>query len=142
MLLGALMAGKAFANAPVGAVHALAYPLGGHYNLPHGLSNSLVLVATMQFNLSHATDEYAALADAILPAQGHLTAVARAERFIDAIAALVARMPYTQCLREAGIPESALPTLARDAINVQRLLVNNPREVALADALSIYEAAY
>ena len=50
MLLGACLAGQAFANAPVAAVHALAYPLGGHYHIPHGLSNSLVLPTVLEFN--------------------------------------------------------------------------------------------
>ncbi len=142
MLLGALMAGKAFANAPVGAVHALAYPLGGHYHLAHGLSNSLVLVPTLRFNLPQATDAYAALADAILPSGGAVAPQARAREFIDAIAALIGRMPYAQGLAETGVPEDALPMLARDAMNVQRLLVNNPRDVSLDDALAIYRAAY
>ena len=67
MLLGSLLAGMAFANAPVGAVHALAYPLGGHYQLPHGLTNSLVLLPVLKFNLPAAEPLYAELGRAILP---------------------------------------------------------------------------
>jgi alcohol dehydrogenase class IV len=142
MLLGALMAGKAFANAPVGAVHALAYPLGGHCHLPHGLSNSLVLIPTLRFNRPHAEDAYAALADTILPPAGVTTTAARAEQFIDALDALITRMPYAHSLAQAGVPEAALPILAGDAMHVQRLLINNPREVSRDDALAIYRAAY
>ena len=142
MLLGAMMAGKAFANAPVGAVHALAYPLGGHFHLPHGLCNSLVLASTLRFNLPEATDAYAELADAILAPDPTATRAERAAQFIVVIEELVARMPYPQTLRDAGVPETALPLLARDAMHVQRLLVNNPREVTFDDALAIYRAAF
>src|SRR5690606_31849109 len=54
MLLGATLAGQAFSNAPVAAVHALAYPLGGHFHVPHGLSNALVLSHVLRFNLPAA----------------------------------------------------------------------------------------
>jgi alcohol dehydrogenase class IV len=142
MLLGAMMAGKAFANAPVGAVHALAYPLGGHFHLPHGLCNSLVLASTLRFNLPAATDAYAELADTILPADPTATRAERAAHFIAAIEELVARMPYAQTLHDAGVPAAAVPLLARDAMHVQRLLVNNPRDVTFDDALAIYRAAF
>jgi len=136
MLLGSCMAGIAFANSPVGAVHALAYPLGGHHHLPHGLSNSLVLVPVLRFNLEAAREHYAELGQAVLGRR------ATAEDFVEAIAALVARMPYAQTLRETGITEADLPLLAEDALKVQRLLGNNPREVLLADALALYTQAF
>ncbi len=62
MLLGACLAGQAFANAPVAAVHALAYPLGGHFHIPHGLSNALVLPEVIRFNAPAAAGLYAELA--------------------------------------------------------------------------------
>lgn len=142
MLLGSLFAGMAFANAPVGAVHALAYPLGGHYQLPHGLSNSLVLVPVLAFNLPVAKALYAELGRAILPELTSAGDQAAATAFVAAIRERVASMPYAQTLRDAGIKEDDLPMLARDAMNVQRLLVNNPRDVAYDDALAIYQAAY
>lgn len=142
MLLGSLFAGMAFANAPVGAVHALAYPLGGHYGLPHGLTNSLVFVPVLRFNLAVAQSLYAELGRAILP---ELTAAGDSEAatsFVAAISTRVAAMPYAQSLRAAGVKQGDLPMLARDAMNVQRLLANNPRDVAYDDALAIYQAAY
>jgi len=142
MLLGSMLAGMAFANAPVAAVHALAYPLGGHYHLPHGLSNSLMLTAVLRFNLSHATAEYAALGRAILPALATAPDAEAAERFVQAITDITAGMPYAQSLRAAGIPRDALPQLAGDAMKQQRLLVNNPRDVTHDDALRLYEAAF
>jgi len=142
MLLGSLFAGMAFANAPVGAVHALAYPLGGHYGLPHGLSNSLVLLPVLEFNLGVAQGLYAELGRAILPGLETVEDAAAAAAFVAAIRARVAAMPYAQTLREAGVKPEDLPMLADDAMKVQRLLVNNPRDVSQADALALYQAAF
>lgn len=142
MLLGSLLAGMAFANAPVGAVHALAYPLGGHYQLPHGLTNSLVLLPVLKFNLPAAESLYAELGRAILPELNSVSDALAATNFIEAIAAHVITMPYAQRLREVGVKEHELEMLARDAMNVQRLLINNPRDVQFADALSLYQSAY
>lgn len=142
MLLGATLAGMAFANAPVAAVHALAYPLGGHFHLPHGLSNALMLTATLRFNLESARGAYAQLGRAIEPSLAAADDATAAERFVDLIAALVADMPFAQSLSAAGVTEAALPMLAQDAMKQQRLLVNNPRDVALADALHLYRTAY
>ena len=142
MLLGSLLAGMAFANSPVGAVHALAYPLGGHYQLPHGLTNSLVLLPVLKFNLPAAESLYAQLGRAILPELNSVSDALAASNFIEAIAAHVITMPYAQRLREVGVKEHELEMLARDAMNVQRLLINNPRDVQFADALSLYQSAY
>lgn len=142
MLLGSLFAGMAFANAPVGAVHALAYPLGGRYGLPHGLSNSLVFVPVLRFNLPVAQGLYAELGRALLPQPSTCDDAQAAAAFVDAIAERVASMPYAQTLRAAGVKQADLPLLAEDALKVQRLLVNNPRDVTLEDALALYEAAF
>ena len=143
MLLGALLAGQAFANAPCAAVHALAYPLGGHFHIPHGLSNALVLPEVLRFNAPAAAPLYAELAPLLLGerCKGEGTGQRCAE-FITELAALNERCGLPSRLRDAGVPEVMLPTLARDAMLQQRLLVNNPREVSEADALAIYQAAY
>jgi alcohol dehydrogenase class IV len=138
MLQGSLLAGMAFANAPVAAVHALAYPLGGHFHVPHGLSNALVLAPVLAFNKPAAEALYAELAQVILPEQRFADAAGAAQAFIDTIAALVAEMPFEQRLGEVGVTEGDLDLLARDVMNIQRLLVNNPRELSEADARAIY----
>jgi alcohol dehydrogenase len=135
MLLGATLAGQAFSNAPVAAVHALAYPLGGHFHVPHGLSNALVLMHVLRFNASAAAPFYAELADAIGCAERS------AEAFISAMEALVIETGIPRALREVGVNETHLPMLAADAMKQQRLLVNNPREMTEAFALEIYRAA-
>ena len=137
MLFGSMLAGQAFANAPVAAVHALAYPLGGHYHISHGLSNSLVLPHVMRFNLPachHLYGELAPVVAADLPASGDAL-IAHMESLIEQV-----QLPRT--LAAVNVPKEALPMLASDAMLQQRLLVNNPREVTEADALAIYQAAY
>ncbi len=142
MLLGACLAGQAFANAPVAAVHALAYPLGGHYHIPHGLSNSLVLPSVLEFNASEAAAQYAELLPCIRPGAHAPSPTAGCDQFIAAMRELVAIAPLPQTLKDAGVPEADLPMLAADAMLQQRLLVNNPRSVSEAQALQIYRAAY
>jgi len=143
MLLGACLAGQAFANAPVAAVHALAYPLGGFYHIPHGLSNSLVLPHVMRFNINGAAEMYAELAPIIMGETVEGDAVTVAEKLIAYIEALISDLGLPNTLKEMKIAEGDLPMLAKNTIdNQQRLLINNPREVLEADALAIYEAAF
>lgn len=143
MLLGACLAGQAFANAPVAAVHALAYPLGGHFHIPHGLSNALVLPHVLRFNAPAASPLYAELAPLVLGERLRPgDAASQTEQLIEELAALSLRTGLPTRLRDAGVPEAMLAQLARDAMQQQRLLVNNPRELREADALAIYQAAY
>ncbi len=142
MLLGACLAGQAFANAPVAAVHALAYPLGGHYHIPHGLSNSLVLPSVLAFNAPLASALYAELAEVVIGAPVAGGAEAKTAALIAALRELIDDVALPATLRQAGVKEHDLEMLATDAMLQQRLLVNNPRDVAYADALAIYQAAY
>lgn len=146
MLLGALLAGQAFANAPVAAVHALAYPLGGHFHIPHGLSNSLVLPHVLRFNAAFAHHEYAELAPFIMGDDyNELKSADSAdvtEAFICWIEKLIEGLALPARLRDCRVPQDFLPKLAEDAMQQTRLLVNNPRQVSEQDALKIYQAAY
>ncbi len=142
MLLGSMLAGQAFANSPVAAVHALAYPLGGHFHIPHGLSNALVLPHVLRFNAVTAPQPYAELAPYVFPDLGKLEGQERAAAFCDRLAELSLQCGLQSNLRAMNIPEDVLPRLASDAMNQTRLLVNNPRPVSEADALAIYRAAY
>ena len=142
MLLGACLAGQAFANAPVAAVHALAYPLGGHYHIPHGLSNSLVLPSVMTFNASAACALYAELAEVVIGGPVPGSAEAKTQALIQSLRELIDDVGLPATLASARVPEADLEMLAQDAMLQQRLLVNNPRDVAYDDALAIYRAAY
>ena len=144
MLRGACLAGQAFANAPVAAVHALAYPLGGIFHIPHGLSNSLVLPHVMRFNAPAAKDLYAEIAPIIIP-DYHPSDKSTSEMTQDLITyleKLIMELDLPTTLTQMKITRDDLPKLASDAMKQTRLLVNNPREVSEADALHIYEAAF
>lgn len=142
MLLGSYLAGQAFANSPVAAVHALAYPLGGHYKLPHGLTNALVLPHVLRFNAATHPAPYADLAPLLFPGLAGVAVQSAATALPDELAALARRCGLPGRLRDVGVPRADLPELARDAMAQSRLLVNNPRPVSEADAQAIYVAAW
>lgn len=143
MLLGSMLAGQAFANSPVAAVHALAYPIGGSFHVPHGLSNALVLPHVLRFNAPEAAPLYAEIAGDCFPDLDREEGVqGRCAALIDALAQLSAKVGLQQRLRDVGIGEADLEKMAADAMKQQRLLVNNPRAVTQADALAIYRAAW
>ena len=145
MLIGSMLAGKAFANSPVAAVHALAYPIGGMYHIPHGLSNALVLPYVLRYNAvdKKAADEYATLAPFIFPEvnlnQGNKSIC---HEFIDRLEKLSVRLSLPQRLREVNIPQNACEKMAVEAMKQTRLLVNNPRQINEEDALNIYKSAW
>jgi alcohol dehydrogenase class IV len=142
MLLGSMLAGQAFANSPVAAVHALAYPLGGHFHIPHGLSNALVLPHVLRFNIVTSPGPYAELAPYAFPELSALEGQERAAAFCEKLEELSRACGLQPNLRAMNIPQSMLPKLASDAMKQTRLLVNNPRPVSEEDVLSIYRAAF
>jgi alcohol dehydrogenase class IV len=142
MLLGSMLAGQAFANSPVAAVHALAYPLGGHYHVPHGLSNALVLPHVLQFNHDVCGEAYAELATIAFPCLAEMPLEARASAFIAEIQKLSKAMEVPQRLRDVGVDRSDLTSLASDAMKQTRLLINNPKLLTFEDAIQIYQNAW
>ena len=143
MLLGSMLAGQAFANAPVAAVHALAYPLGGNYHIPHGLSNALVLPYVLKFNAPHASELYAELVPLIMPhASLSDDSIKTTEMLADYFLHLAEDLGLPTKLGEMNIPESDLQMLAEQSMLQQRLLINNPREMSLDDSLQIYRQAF
>ncbi|RFP12812.1 MULTISPECIES: iron-containing alcohol dehydrogenase [unclassified Duganella] len=140
MLLGAMLAGQAFSNAPVAAVHALAYPIGGIFHVPHGLSNSLVLPHVLRFNAPEAATLYAELAEIVVPEVSG-SAEARAEALVVAMQQIATITGIERTLQQVGIRETDLDRLADDAMLQTRLLGNNPRTVTRDDARAIYAAA-
>ena len=122
MLLGANLAGQAFANSPVGAVHALAYPLGGHYHLPHGLTNALMLGPVLRFNMKGAANLYAELGDVVgTHAKG--TEIERSKAFVEFMEKLMRETGAPRHLKEVGVTDNSLAMLATDAMKQTRLLV-------------------
>lgn len=142
MLLGSMLAGMAFANAPVAAVHALAYPIGGTFHVPHGLSNALVLPHVLKYNNPVAAELYAEIAPVLFPDLALIDDPSNcAGEFAERLADLSEKLGLQTSLREVGIGEDDLPKMARDAMKQTRLLINNPRDIAEKDALEIYRAA-
>ena len=141
MLLGAHLAGVAFANAPVAGVHALAYPLGGRFHVPHGLSNALMLPHVLGFNMAAAMPLYAELGPIVDPALAGLGEQAQAAGLVEALRRLSREAGMPQRLRDVGVARGDLDRLAADAMRQERLLGNNPRPIGLDDARRLYEAA-
>ena len=140
MLLGAMLAGQAFSNAPVAAVHALAYPIGGIFHIPHGLSNSLVLPYVLRFNAATCAQQYAELAGIVVPhIEGSMEARAEALSVAMQQFATITGLPRT--LSQVGIHATDLDLLADDAMKQTRLLANNPRPLSREDAFDIYRSA-
>lgn len=141
MLLGSHLAGVAFSNAPVAGVHALAYPLGGHFHVPHGLSNALMLPHVLGHNMAAALPLYADLAPILDPSLAPLGRQAQAQGLVEALVAIAADCGVPARLRDVGVEAGDLDLLASEAMKQQRLLINNPCEIDLADARRLYEAA-
>ncbi len=144
MLYGAMLAGQAFANAPVAAVHALAYPLGSYYHIPHGLSNSLVLPHVMRFNSDVASDLYAELMPCILRDSDSLngTNVEKTNILIEYLVDLIHSLGLPSTLESLNVEAHKLPMLAEASMRQERLLINNPKKMQISDALKIYQAAF
>lgn len=141
MLVGSMLAGQAFANAPVAAVHALAYPLGGHFHISHGHSNALVLTEVLKFNAPNAKQYYAELMCWLDPKSNGSTE-GLCDLFIDHMQNHLDKSGLILRLKDLSIPENMLEQLANDAMLQTRLLQNNPRQLQLQDARQIYEAIY
>jgi len=132
MLIGAMLAGQSFSNAPCAAVHALAYPLGGFFHVPHGLSNALVLTEVMKYNLPKADHWYGEIAHDLGVGQTGVN-------LIDEMLRLKDKTKVPQTLKEVNITADAIPVMAKDAMTKDRLLMNNAREMTYDAVVNIYE---
>ncbi|HEX8256381.1 MAG TPA: iron-containing alcohol dehydrogenase [Allosphingosinicella sp.] len=141
MLLGAHLAGVAFANAPVAGVHALAYPLGGYFHVPHGLSNALMLPHVLGHNMPAAMALYAELGVVVEPSLAAQGRQAQAQGLVNRLAELARAAGLPERLSAVGVAAGDLDLLAAEAMKQERLLVNNPCPITEADARRLYEAA-
>lgn len=132
MLLGAMLAGQAFSNSPVGGVHAMAYPLGGMFHVPHGLSNSVVLPPVLRFNASAAEHLYAEIA-------AHIGLQASSAALIDEMERIAEAVGIERRLSQLGISHNDVPAMAADVAANDRLLPNNPRPMGYDDIVAMYE---
>ena len=141
LLLGSLYGGLCLGPVNTAAVHALSYPLGGEFHISHGLSNAILLPSVMKFNRSANLKKYAEIAIACGAPQG-TNDDETAQNGIDFITQLSKDCGIPTRLTEIGVPHEAVERMAKAAMDVQRLLKNNPREVTEADAKAIYESLY
>lgn len=142
MLLASLYAGLGLANAGVTAVHSLSYPLGGKYGIGHGMANTLMLPATMAFNLPAALDKFVDVAEAMGEVTDELPVREAAYLALEAVESLIDDCGIQSSLAEFGIKEKDFPALADVALTVARPLENNPRKVTKEDAIEIYTDAF
>ena len=140
MLEGSLLAGKAFANAGVTAVHAFAYPIGAEFHIPHGMANSIMLVPVMKFNLLGNMDKFARIAALFGEPVARMSTRQAAYKAMDALEALTGDLRIPRHLGEFGVKQKDVPALAEGVMKVTRLLANNPRKIQLEDARQIYES--
>ena len=139
--LGSFYGGLCLGPVNTTAVHALSYPLGSTFHIPHGLSNAVLLPHVMEFNLVAAPDRFADVAVALgseKAATPHDTAL----NGVTLVRKLMRDCRVPENLSEMGIPESALEEMALSAIKVTRLLKNNVRKVTFEDAFIIYKNAF
>lgn len=137
MLLGSLLAGVATANARLGNVHALAHPVGGHFDTPHGLTCAVLLPIVMEFNLGAALKKFANIAEAMSKEVKGLSEKEAARKAIEAVRELCVDLEIPENLSELGVNEEAIPQMVKDAA----ILPSNPRETTKEDLAKLYKSA-
>ena len=141
LAFGSLYGGLCLGPVNTAAVHALSYPLGGEFHIPHGLSNAILLPSVMKFNMPSNVKRHAEVAIALGCEPGK-NDEETAQRGVDFIYRLAAAVGIPDKLTALGIPQTAVDGMAKAAMQVQRLLKNNPREVTEQDARDIYNSLY
>lgn len=143
MLEGSFLAGQAFANAGVTAVHAFAYPLGGEFHIPHGIANTVMLCPVLEFNMISNLEKFAKLADIFYTQKESMGDLKeKSLKVIDFLKDLASDLKLPTTLKELNIPFESIERLAEGVMKVTRLLANNPRKLSYQDAVSIYKKAY
>ena len=142
MLYGSMLAGQAFANSSVAAVHAFAYPIGAEFHIPHGLANSIMLMPILKYNIESGIYKYALAAKAIGIDTNNISKTEAANQLVKKLDGLLLSLKFKRELRFYGIKKSDIPNLAKKVMKITRLMNNNPREISLNDAEKLYLEAY
>ncbi|MBR9979605.1 MAG: iron-containing alcohol dehydrogenase [Desulfatitalea sp.] len=138
MLEGSLLAGMAFANAGVTAVHAFAYPIGAEFHIPHGVANSIMLAPVMAFNMLGNLTKFAEMAELLGEETTGMSTREMAIAAVEALRTLAGDLRIPDHLSQFGVKEADIPMLAQGVMKVTRLLANNPRQMTQEDAERIY----
>ena len=140
--LGSFYAGISITNAGTGLCHAMAYPLGSAYHVPHGMANALLLPAVLEYNMPGDLSKMARVAQAMgEPLDGRSDREA-ARMGVDSVRQLCKDVGLPAGLRDVGVPEDALPGFVEGALSAQRLITNNPRVPDQAAVLRIYRESF
>jgi len=142
MLLGSMLAGKALATAGVGLVHAMAYPLGGMFNISHGLANAVLLPYVMEYNLIGAPQRFALLAEVLGQDVADMSLRDAGFAAVEAVIQLNQDVGIPSTLSELNIPKKKIPEMAKIALTVTRPVENNPRKPSFDDVVKVYETAF
>ena len=139
MQIAAYYGGLAITASGTTAVHALSYPLGGKYHIAHGVSNAILLAPVMRFNEPVCREKFAAAYDKCVHTEKTCTTVEEKSAYMLAwMEKIVKELDIPTSLKEFGVPQEDLDGLVEAGMQVQRLLVNNMREVTPKDAKAIY----
>lgn len=141
MAVAQYVAGMAFSNVGLGAVHGMAHPLGAIFDIPHGVANALLLPVVMEFNAPAALDKYVLIAKTMNAYDDLMSPEEAAKAAVEAVRQLSIRVGIPQHLSELGIKEEDLPRLAKAAA-ADVCTPGNPREVSENDLLELYKKAY
>jgi alcohol dehydrogenase class IV len=139
--LGSLYGGMCLGPVNTAAVHALSYPLGVEYHIPHGLSNALLLPYVMEYNIEADACKYERIAE-VLGVEKKSNSRETALEGVKIMKQLIADCGLPTTLEQAGVKVESIPKLAEEAIKVQRLLKNNIRDISVSDAEAIYKSAF
>ncbi len=142
MMMGSLLGGKALATAGVGLVHAMAYPLGGMFGIPHGLANAVLLPFVVEYNIIGNPDKYAQVAEIMGCETAGLSQREAAFAAVEAIWDLNHDVMIPGSLEDLNIPRKEIPKMAEIALTVTVPVKNNPRKPSVEDVIAIYEAAF
>ncbi|MDN3669362.1 iron-containing alcohol dehydrogenase [Echinicola jeungdonensis] len=135
--LGSMYGGLCLGPVNTAAVHALSYPLGGKYHVPHGLANAVLLPEVMSYNMNSDLEKHAQIAIAMGAEEG-ASLRETAQNGVEKVRELVSLCNIPQNLTELGVQKEDVGELTGLAMKVTRLLKNNPKELTVQDAENIY----
>lgn len=142
MMQGSYLAGLGLAMAGVGAVHALAYPLGALFDIPHGLANAVMLPYVLEYNYPGDIDKFSDIALLMDEGEDGESSRELASKAFRAVHNLSQDIGIPQTLKDLDIPEDSVPEMAEAAMKIERPILNNPRPMSAKVAEEIYRRAF
>ena len=142
MSLGSFYGGLCLTNASVTAVHALSFPLGADYHIPHGIANAIMLPYIIRYNCLANIERFYEISNILDDKTQSMSFRDGALNASNSIITLLRDIDLPTTLKEIDVPKEAIPSMAERALSVQRLLTMNPRKIFKKDIIRLYEQAY